>query len=300
MSMAATATALGTVELLERILLYLPMLEIIRGQNVSKAWHDCVRDSIQIQRKLFMAPIDSTKVPRVRKYGKYMVQPVKTNPLLANIFRVRHSEISGSTINLKPVRGKRRLQQSKTTLENVLAKKVLDGSLDDVDTRPVLLDNEDFYKVPDTSYYFRGYYDAHDWALRSTRAERHFPRSYVFSEKWSAMLLTQPPLKSVSIRALKTEARMKARKLEATDGVGVRLGELAEAVAEMYRTADRPEEVGYDVETEVFQSLEIHSPTATASAPVSYVTEGMRHTVEKGEDVGFLRAWKTRVKCDLG
>lgn len=50
--------ALGIFELLERILLELPMVDILLVQRVCRRWKAVIQDSLPLQRALFLAPLD--------------------------------------------------------------------------------------------------------------------------------------------------------------------------------------------------------------------------------------------------
>lgn len=60
--MAATLKALSTYELLERVLLHLPLRHSLLSQKVNKAFYDVVNRSPQIQRALFLAPTSDDSV----------------------------------------------------------------------------------------------------------------------------------------------------------------------------------------------------------------------------------------------
>lgn len=47
----------GTNELLENILVRLPMKKLLLAQRVCKHWHSLINGSIRLQRALFMAPV---------------------------------------------------------------------------------------------------------------------------------------------------------------------------------------------------------------------------------------------------
>ena len=72
--MASMTAALTTVELLEKILLCLPMLDILKSQRVSRLWKECIRESTLLQRKLFSVALPVADAPRVRKYSRYSAQ----------------------------------------------------------------------------------------------------------------------------------------------------------------------------------------------------------------------------------
>ncbi|KAF2174138.1 hypothetical protein M409DRAFT_16408 [Zasmidium cellare ATCC 36951] len=57
--MAAAARVLDTVELLEMIILDLPIRDVFSKQRVSRRWRSTVAESIQLQQALFLKPIPS-------------------------------------------------------------------------------------------------------------------------------------------------------------------------------------------------------------------------------------------------
>ena len=57
--MAATRQVLGTAELLEAILLHLPIRDAILVQQLCKNWFDAITSSIELQRALFLRPTKS-------------------------------------------------------------------------------------------------------------------------------------------------------------------------------------------------------------------------------------------------
>jgi len=56
----AEHSVLQMTELLENILLYLPLEDLLFADRISKYWHDLVHTSIGIQRALFLAPLPAT------------------------------------------------------------------------------------------------------------------------------------------------------------------------------------------------------------------------------------------------
>lgn len=64
-------------ELLEKILLYIPMVDLLRSQSICKDWKSLVQDSINIQRALFFAP---------KPQPEYEKTDREENPLLYSRF----------------------------------------------------------------------------------------------------------------------------------------------------------------------------------------------------------------------
>lgn len=67
--MSATAQALDTIELLETILLDLPIGDALRAQQVCKLWHATIAGSIKLQRALFLRPMLETPSQNNDKLG---------------------------------------------------------------------------------------------------------------------------------------------------------------------------------------------------------------------------------------
>lgn len=72
-------TVLSLPELLESILVQLPMRDLVRVQRVSHAWYDSITKSPTLQKKLFFRPILNNSLHQ-RRIG------VEVNPLLEELF----------------------------------------------------------------------------------------------------------------------------------------------------------------------------------------------------------------------
>jgi hypothetical protein len=76
---------LGTVELLEAIIVAVPVRDILRANGVSRQWQAVIQGSLQLQQSLFMVPVEPSEI-RHHKYGgsdwfKYVfVSPQATLP----------------------------------------------------------------------------------------------------------------------------------------------------------------------------------------------------------------------------
>ena len=55
--------ALGVPEILEHVLLQLPFLDLFRAQRVSSRWHEIIRDSPEIQQRMFLRSAGSPLLP---------------------------------------------------------------------------------------------------------------------------------------------------------------------------------------------------------------------------------------------
>lgn len=60
--MTAAASVLGTCELLEQILLQLPLRQLLLAQRISKTFHELIQDSPSIRRALFLPRASDTAV----------------------------------------------------------------------------------------------------------------------------------------------------------------------------------------------------------------------------------------------
>jgi hypothetical protein len=60
--MAATATAFGLPELLEDILLHLPLKDLLLAQGVCKGWRDLIQDSKKARMALYLEPCSTTRL----------------------------------------------------------------------------------------------------------------------------------------------------------------------------------------------------------------------------------------------
>ena len=303
--MEATTAVLETVELLERILLFLPFINIIRIQRVSLFWRDCVRNSPLLQQSLFRAPVYSSAAARVRKYSRYSVQPVTVNPLLQNLFRIRHSEISGSTITVVPPKDKRRLQQRMVS-ENVLKKSANSNGLDEIANRPLVLDSEQFYQQRNArSRRLFSPYDITNTVpfvlLNEDRQEQIHPRHIYRHDNWASMLATQPQIETLNLRCDSMGGRIGGIKVVAANGHGVTLRDLAEATADFYRPFPRLGTQGFcfDPEMSIYQPLRVDRPD-NSDGTFFYSVRGRLRRAEKDEGIGFQRAWKTKLRCNLG
>ncbi|KAK4614073.1 hypothetical protein CLAFUW4_09610 [Fulvia fulva] len=65
--MAATKATLSTTELLEQILLHLPLRSVLRVQLVSHSWHATIHTSIKLQQALFLRPIPAVKTTKQQR-----------------------------------------------------------------------------------------------------------------------------------------------------------------------------------------------------------------------------------------
>ncbi|KAK5696386.1 hypothetical protein LTR17_024262, partial [Elasticomyces elasticus] len=94
--MASTAT-FDTVELLENIILFLPLRRILQVQRVSKQWQNTVQGSVKTRRALFLEPSSNVVLNTHGKtewrttqnqiwQGKALINP------LVKCFRVRYGK----------------------------------------------------------------------------------------------------------------------------------------------------------------------------------------------------------------
>jgi hypothetical protein len=290
--MPATTTALTTIELLEKILLYLSIVDLTLAKRVSPLWQSCIQGSTLLQRRLFQEAIPASEAPAIRKYRHYRAQPVSVNPLLRNVFRIRHSEISGSSIALVPATGKTRLLQRELS-ESVLKKDSEGHTIHGLISRPIILESHAFYQR-DTARRRHA-----SWSslprVRSTNFEHFDPRNSVpvyAVESWASMLVTQPPIRKLNLHCDYMENGAGGIKVEATDGKGITLGDMAKAVAEFNRLWGQQLP-----ELSIYQPLDVERSN---DGTLVYFADGMRRSAESYEEIGFQRAWKTKFRCNLG
>lgn len=67
----ATQTALSTYELLEQILLHLPIHDLFTLHRISKPWHSLLNRSVPLQERLFLKPTSSPVNPIQSLYNHY-------------------------------------------------------------------------------------------------------------------------------------------------------------------------------------------------------------------------------------
>lgn len=79
-----SSRVLDSVELLERVLVHLPMVDILLFQRVSHKWHAVIRSSLSLQRALFMAAPPGGPVERLEL--SWDKTPLTINPLVARRF----------------------------------------------------------------------------------------------------------------------------------------------------------------------------------------------------------------------
>ncbi|KAF7190714.1 hypothetical protein HII31_07873 [Pseudocercospora fuligena] len=88
-SYTACHNTLGTSELLENILLHLPMRDLLLDQRVCKTWKACIDSSVKLQRGLFFKPAGNIIAhPRLQEGVVIMWSPKNlfVNPLLLDAF----------------------------------------------------------------------------------------------------------------------------------------------------------------------------------------------------------------------
>lgn len=62
LALAPSARVLGTYELLEEIMLHLPLKTLLLSKRVSKAWEDVWTKSHQVQKALFLMPFSDLRI----------------------------------------------------------------------------------------------------------------------------------------------------------------------------------------------------------------------------------------------
>lgn len=298
MAAAATVKALSTIELLEQILLRLPMLEILTKQVVCRTWYECIRDSVSIQRRLFFTAISDSDAPKRSQVLHYTVQPVMVNPLISNIFRIRSNldatrawiSVIGDASN-EPREHMTPLKQHSTSED--LLERTPGRSLKYWRKRPIKFDTPDFYRLErrTSDPWSNDQYDISVNMATYDTAYTGVSRPYLYkSESWETMLLTQPPIPTVTLRGVGQGRPFGSIKVVAADGVGVRFGELLKTAGEFHRFwGQLPWMRGRVVELEMYQPIgDLRFPDDERSG---------RRAIHHCLKIGFVRAWKTRLRC---
>ena len=113
------------------------------------------------------------------------------------------------------------------------------------------------------------------------------------------MLATQPPLEVLNLRCDSMGGFFGGIKVTSANGMGIKLRDIVETAAEFYRTRGQDPKHGFlfDAEMTIYQPLHVERPK---NAPLVYYAEGRRRRADEDESVGFQRAWKTKLRCNLG
>ncbi|KAK5121440.1 hypothetical protein LTR85_005273 [Meristemomyces frigidus] len=307
--MAAAARVLSTTELLEQVLLHLPMLELLSKQVVCQAWYSCVNDSPTLQRKLFLASIPRSEAPTRSQLLHYAVQPVAVNPLLLRVFHVRgHSEASSSSISNEPDEDHAatgsldyRLGTDAALVCESLLEQDAFGSLDGWQKRPIKLNTPVCYRLEHAPGADPALGDLYDISVRRAADSKVYGdkgalQSYDV-ESWAPMFLTQPPIPTVSISCTHQGGSFGTIKVVAVDGLGVRLGELVKTAAELYGFCYRPGWLRRLVHTEIYQPIDDLRFCISDDEQLSGSNGPAR--LHHCKRIGFIRAWKTRLRCVL-
>jgi len=178
-----------------------------------------------------------------------------------------------------------------------------------VDEQPIILDTEEFHNPKGWREHPRK--RERNASLRFSQAPGGAPMhereedaqdhdKHLFRERWAEMLLTQPPIKSVSIRDTQRGDDRGAVRVTAADGEGIRLGDLLKAAAGFYSHCGRPAGFKFDAEMEVYHRVDIDMSKYRDRTPITYVSRGRSVPALEVEDFEFLRAWKVKLKCNLG
>lgn len=284
---------LKVVELLEKALLNLAIIDLIACKRVCKLWNKCMQESPRLQQKLFQQEFFAAEIPRIRRHLIHSVQPVFLNPLLQNVFRIRHSEISGSSIVVVPEKNRRRFRQIKV-FENVLKKSTGTNALEDPFATPIILDCNKFYE-PEISLVERHRKENY-WLHLPNYGERHRSisgPSYVMGA-WASMLATQPAVRSLRLRCDAMGPLTGGIKVDAANREGVTLGELAGAAAEFYRRHEHRRQHGFGLDAE----MSIYQPIEGKISRTNSFFPNAGGTCDDAD--GFQRAWKTKLRCNLG
>jgi hypothetical protein len=150
---ASRQAVLSTAELVEHILIHLPMLDILTAQRVCTSFRDVVEKSIAIQRKLFFIADSPYETWRLDICGnQYSFQsdtvsdsgfpdapfakltPATLNPLLRMTYSLKHSRIASTCSSSRKLRGAtgeaswRRMQISEPSPASISATCILETS----------------------------------------------------------------------------------------------------------------------------------------------------------------------------
>jgi hypothetical protein len=282
-NLTAVDTVLATTELLERIPHFLPIPEIIKKKRVCKAWLDCIRCSVDMQWKPFLLPTQDARAPKVRHFGNFKTQPVALNPLPGNMFCIRHSQISGSYIELKP-KGQRKLQHISHG-ENLLKRNPTSKAhIDGIAGRPIILGGKVHYRPG---------------ANRERALPEHSASPRPYSMKaWADMLATQPPVKRLCIVDLRSDLHLpRASEVISSTGEGITLGELATAAAEWYRKQDSSPD-RFNRALAVYQPLDVIDKK-NLLPPDLRTALSQIGVDEQFDEFGYYRTWNTMLKINL-
>jgi hypothetical protein len=284
--MAGVAVEILPDELRESILLNLPIIDLITTKRINSNWNSTVFGSTKLQQNLFQQPIPASQSPAIQRYTDFSVQPVWVNPLLQNVFRIRHSETTCSSIVMLPAGEGRKIRQTKV-FENVLERAADPNYIEDYAERRMLVVSDSFYQPVDQR--LETLYP--EWP--DPGEERSNWNTFYMMKNWADMLATQPPLQSLSLRCDHMGQALGRIKVEASNGEGITLCDIAEAAAEFYRQKGKHHWDNIVVDMSIYQRLDV---TSTGNIVQFYDEDGVfRHG-----RVAVHRAWKTKLRCQLG
>jgi len=116
-------------------------------------------------------------------------------------------------------------------------------------------------------------------------------------ESWANMLLTQPPVDTLSVRDTQSKGEFSGIRITASARGGITLGDLLRAGAEYYGRHGQSGGFRMNAEMEIYQPLESLKSRKRKMALSAYTP---RMAFLEDETVGALRAWEVRLKCNLG
>lgn len=288
----ATATALSTVEVLEQVLLHLSMLEVTTKRSVCRLWYRCIKDSPLLQQKLWLAPMPDRDAPKESQHFHYTTQSVMVNPLLSNVFRICDWGFS-SSISIEPWRLDETLVCRKHSLDmrpilEDSLKLTPKGRLQDAKCRPIRLSRPTFYRIerePGDSTPNDEYDISSLLATERTGLGKALPCTV---EGWGNMLLTQPPIPTVTVVSTGQGEHFGTIQVIAADGKGVKLGELLKSAGDYYARCRLYTSFGFGAQMEIYQPLgDLRFPRFRE------LFDGRCASADHCKRIGLRRAWKT-------
>lgn len=243
--MSAATRALGTIEILEQVLLGVPMWDLLRAQRVSRVWRACIRDSSSLQRKLFLLPCppsaDDLEEGIICDWcpGSVSALRVQSNPLLENVFHIRLSRDLPSTLALCADGALNQVPKTQDLSTEMRLTWTWGGAGGPFPMCQTLrtVPNIDFR----TQTTCRDYTACSAACLEdpSSCAHVRIPETrgldHYVSGNWTQMLACQPPLPSLTLRTVPSAGPEWTAKVTARDGLAVTLGDLVHAAAELFR-----------------------------------------------------------------
>lgn len=294
--MDPVAKTLQTTELLEQILIHVPFLDILQCQRVARHWHDCVKGSVLLQGRLFFAPIPQSEASAPRTSDSTTVQPVEANPLLQDVFQIRHWEGLQSRVDVVPSRRHRYLNQL------VYLEDVSPGA------RIATYSGKYSALVPKydvrTPKPLRPHFPCSRACMMdptSCPQTNTLPTASIDSysmESWGSMLACQPPLPTLTLRCTQVEGRRGIARVKAANGTGVTLGDIVVAAGELYRLAPQKRGFCFNAEMTIHQEVKCRKRFDAKKIEELFAADEL--FLENGRPrIRLELPWITMLKCNL-